>query len=30
MNPVTRSITYDVQRGLTDPELFFELQVPNG
>jgi len=30
-NPVTRSITYSVQRGaLSDPELIFELQVPNG
>ena len=30
-NPVTRSITYIVHRGqLSDPELFFELQVPNG
>ena len=31
MNPVTRSITYKALRGaLTDPELIFELQVPNG
>ena len=31
MNPVTRSITYSAVRGtLTDPELIFELQVPNG
>ena len=30
-NPVTRSITYSVHRGaLSDPELIFELQVPNG
>jgi hypothetical protein len=28
---VTRSITYHVHKGhFTDPELFFELQVPNG
>lgn len=31
MNPVTRSITYIARRGsITDPELYFELQVPNG
>jgi hypothetical protein len=30
-NPVTRSITYSVQRGkIANPELIFELQVPNG
>jgi hypothetical protein len=31
MNPVTRSITYNVHRGHIDnPELIFELQIPNG
>ena len=31
VNPVTRSITYSAARdALTDPELIFELQVPNG
>jgi len=31
MNPVTRTITYGVLRdALQDPELIFELQVPNG
>lgn len=31
VNPVTRSITYSVHRGqVVDPELIFELQVPNG
>jgi hypothetical protein len=31
MNPVTRSITYIARRGsITDPELYFELHVPNG
>ena len=31
MNPVSRSIVYSVERGqLENPELIFELQVPNG